>query len=73
MILDSMDNLTLTITPQEEMNLNLEIPKVISGTSDYEKLKNKPQIESVELVGNKTFPELGISPLDADDLLEILV
>ena len=54
------------------MSLNLTAPRSVEGTKDYEKLKNKPQIESVELIGNKTFPELGISPIDADDLIEIL-
>lgn len=32
------------------------------GTSDYEKLKNKPQINSVELIGNKTTSELKLQP-----------
>ena len=39
---------------------------------DYEELKNKPMIEDVELLGNKTFSQLGISPIDSNDLLEIL-
>lgn len=42
------------------------------GTTNYERLRNKPSIESVELIGNKDFEELGLIPLDADDLLEIL-
>lgn len=28
--------------------------------SDYERLKKKPQINGVELIGNKTFEELGL-------------
>ena len=32
------------------------------GTSDYNQLTNKPQINSVELSGNKTLEELGIQP-----------
>ena len=31
-----------------------------SGTKDYEKLYNKPLINDVELVGNKTSEELGL-------------
>ena len=31
-----------------------------SGTSNYERLSNKPQINSVELIGNKTSDELNI-------------
>ena len=33
-----------------------------SGTSDYTQLTNKPQIESIELTGNKTLVDLGIQP-----------
>lgn len=31
------------------------------GASDYNDLANKPQIEAVELIGNKTFDELGMN------------
>lgn len=68
----SRHNVTLDLTANRDMALNLSVPRAVGGTRDYEKLKNKPQIESVELIGNKTFPELGISPIDADDLIEIL-
>ena len=50
----------------------LTIPSSINGTTDYERLTNKPSIESVELVGNKDFPDLGLSEIGIDDLLEIL-
>ena len=43
------------------------------GTKDYNKLINKPQIESVELIGDKTFEELGLSALSAADILNILI
>ena len=33
-----------------------------SGTSDYNELENKPQINNVELSNNKTLEELGIQP-----------
>lgn len=32
------------------------------GTTDYEDLSNKPQVNSVELVGNKSLDDLGIMP-----------
>ena len=32
----------------------------MGGVGDYEQLINKPQIEGVTLVGNKTFPELNL-------------
>ena len=70
--LTANDTLNVSLSPQRNMNLVLGVPKVVNGTSDYEKLKNKPQIETVELIGNKTFADLGLNPIDADDLLEIL-
>lgn len=66
------DTLNVSLSPQRNMNLSLGVPKTINGTSDYERLKNKPQIETVELIGNKTFADLGLNPIDADDLLDIL-
>ena len=36
------------------------ITAVAGGTSDYTELTNKPQINSIELSGNKTLAELGI-------------
>lgn len=41
-------------------------------SKNYEVLINKPQINSVELIGNKTFEELGLVELDGDDLIRIL-
>ena len=43
-------------------DIELDVIKEYSGegTSDYKKLKNKPQINGIELVGNKTTKELGI-------------
>lgn len=40
---------------------------------DYEALRNKPSIENVTLSGDKTFSDLGLAAIEADDLLEILV
>ena len=38
------------------------------GTMDYTKLKNLPSIEGILLLGNKTFPELGVSSISNEDL-----
>lgn len=46
---------------------------VSSGTNDYEKLLNLPSIESVQLKGNKSFEDLGLtecSNLDIDNLFK---
>jgi len=43
-----------------------------SGTTDYTALSNKPQIESVSLVGNKTAADLGLQKtLTAGDAIDI--
>ena len=39
---------------------------------DYNDALNLPSIESVTLKGNKTLPDLGLQPIDAEDILEIL-
>ena len=61
-----MEEKEIKIIPEiDEQNINI-IPENIvintSGTSDYNELINKPQINSVELHGNKTLDELGIQP-----------
>lgn len=38
---------------------------------DFEKLTNKPKIESVELIGNKTFEDLGLEECSEEDILAI--
>lgn len=42
------------------------------GTKDYEHLVNKPKINHVELVGDKSFPELGIRTISSGEILDIL-
>ena len=54
---------TVVIPEIEEQVINVEpeaITIVSGGTFDYKELSNKPQINSVELNGNKTLDELGI-------------
>lgn len=41
--------------------LNSKIKKGLS-TGNYDQLSNKPQINDIELVGNKSLDELGIQP-----------
>lgn len=70
--LSPKSNMELDLTPKSNMEIRISVPKNVSSSLDYERLRNKPQIESVELIGNKSFDELGLTPLDADDLIEIL-
>ena len=40
-------------------DVNVELGEVLNvGTSNYNELSNKPQINSIELIGNKTPSEL---------------
>lgn len=44
----------------------------LNNEQDYEVVTNKPKIEGTELNGDKSFSELGIEPIDLEDLLHIL-
>lgn len=48
------------------------IPIYLGGVDSYLDLDNKPQIESVELKGNKTFKELGVSPIAHSEISRLL-
>lgn len=46
-----------------------EIHNIVKN--NYEKLRNKPQIENVELIGNKSFEDLGMTEISNLEILEI--
>ena len=46
---------------------------VTAASSTYQDLQGKPSIENVTLVGNKTFSDLGLSPLTTAEIEAILV
>lgn len=46
-----------------------EYTPIVSGSSDYNELDNKPSIEGVTLEGNKTLEELGAFSGDYNDLI----
>lgn len=64
--------LNANLTPHRRLNGVLskptEIPKI---EKNYENLENKPQIESVELVGNKHLEEFGITECSSMDIINI--
>lgn len=43
-----------------------------AGTTDYNDLENKPSIESVPLVGNSTFTQLGLQSLTNQEIEALL-
>lgn len=56
------DNLDVNIESQNEtLESNIEVNTTL-GTDNYKELKNKPSINGVELVDNKTSEELGLQP-----------
>ena len=73
---------SLTGTATQEASLNARINSNISlsgnasgsnrsGTSNYEQLSNLPSIEAVQLIGDKSFEDLGLeecSNIEIDNL-----
>ncbi len=53
-------NNTITITNVEPQETNLQNTGDVIYTNDYNDVGNKPQINKVELMGNKTLDDLGI-------------
>lgn len=48
----------------EKLKLDLGYSSAIGGTKNYEKLYNKPKINFVELIGNRSLEELGIQKIN---------
>lgn len=77
-----MNNTNIPVQVQVELELegNLheyeigiaENIEMSGGTNDYEKLKNKPQINGVELIKNKSFDDLGMSSITNQELEYLL-
>lgn len=59
--LEAADNLTGSLEEHEHLEGQLGIGGG-GVTKDYNELIHKPQINEVELVGNRTLPELDIQP-----------
>lgn len=73
--LNNKSTLTGTLNgSNQKLSGNMTVPNTVyvDGTNDYEILINKPQIESVELVGNKTFSDLGLESITNSDLMDLL-
>lgn len=49
-----------------------EVKPVVGGVRDYSQLENKPQINGVTLVGNKTNEELDIKAIPNSKIEELL-
>lgn len=61
-------SLDLSMTSDPTLTLGLERS---TGTNNYESLVNKPSINSVELIGDKSFEDLGDVPLTNTEIQAI--
>lgn len=55
-----------------ELTLKIENRSEEGGTTNYNRLSNKPSIEGVTLQGDKTFPQLGLGTLSVQEIERIL-
>lgn len=65
------DMVTLGLDSSDNAMFNVESTTVVS-VDDYNRLYNKPSIEGVELVGDKSFEELNLQTLTNTELENIL-
>lgn len=66
-----MDKLTGQVIKKKEINGLVGMPS--GGVSDYNLLANKPSIDDVPLIGDKTlaeFGERGITNLEIQDIID---
>lgn len=67
----SVKTLSGSMNADASMSGNLKMAdRVIE--KDYEKLVNKPSINGVELIKDKSFEELGCTPMKNSEILEII-
>ena len=74
-VIDGEVNLDQLIDGETDLSSQVEgeMMQVLRYTSDdYERLAHKPSIESVTLIGDKSFEDLGLSSIPADELINIL-
>lgn len=52
------DNFTINLRDEDVFDIKMREGSAGEGTTDYEKLINKPRIEGEELIGDKSFEDL---------------
>lgn len=63
------DNIDIDLIEEEqeiEIDLEGEVSEIY--VYDYEKITNKPKINGIELVGNKSLQDLGLRPLSNTEI-----
>lgn len=68
------ENLDIILDEQNSIDAEIENSDIVptGTTTDYEKLNNKPKIEGVELVDNRSFEDLGMKSLTNSELENLL-
>lgn len=57
------DKFNIELQPSDVFDIQLQnVVSYIGGLDNYEDLKNKPKINDVVLIGNKSLKSLGIQP-----------
>ena len=76
---DAVNEITLDIQGKQSIDLSVAGESAISlgierstGTSNYNALVNKPSIEDVTLVGNKTFKQLGLEAMTPQEIDQMI-
>ena len=57
------------VAPKKTVTGQLARAEQIGGTRNYNDLDNKPSVNTVELVGDRSFSDLGIEPI-SDEMIE---
>jgi len=70
-ITDKHQNISGSINPLSK-NIEANVQNIQNGTKNYEYLVNKPRIEGVEIIGDKTFEDFNFTPLSNADLAQLL-
>lgn len=65
------ETLSGDLNAEQSMSGVLKMPRS-TVEKDYEKLVNKPSINGVELVKNKSLGDLGYTPMKNSEILEII-
>lgn len=78
----TITDLSINLENENELNIGMDAGKTFSiglidrGNSsiatDYNKLKNHPEINGVELIENKSFEDLGIGIVSSEDITTIV-
>lgn len=70
-VLSETKSLKGTLIAPSKNTINIMAGANVNETN-YERLKNKPSIEGVQLIGDKTFEELGLENIDNLELMGLL-